>query len=59
MMRIKIEKSEYGVIHIELGQDGSKKPVAVTLTPAEIQSLIRIMEMALKAQVMKFSLELP
>lgn len=56
-MRLKVKKDEK-VISIELTTDSAKKPMAVTLTPGQLEAAIKLLQTALNADKLIFELEI-
>lgn len=57
-MKIKIEKQPHGTVKIDLTTDTSRKPITMNLNTADLDSVIRILQMAKSVEVLKFELEL-
>jgi hypothetical protein len=56
-MRLKIKKDKTA-IEIELTTDTSKKPMAIVLTPGQLETAIKLLQTALNADTLKFELDI-
>jgi hypothetical protein len=56
-MKLSVERTQTGV-KIDFTKDAKSKPVTIELTEAQIRTLSGIIDMALKVDVFKFSVDL-
>jgi hypothetical protein len=56
-MKLKIEK-KHNTVFVEIATDDSKKPIRLELSQSQVAGVIDLLNMANKAQAMKFEMEL-